>query len=174
MKNLKLNSKNFVIVNNKDSLKNKEHTITDPTLLNPKNIISNASDADPTSSPNQYSKNSLQKTNNAKIRHKSFMADHSNLNSEIRSILKKNKISNHESVESAILNNRDYKNYAAPLSFQNSTHRQTEQDQDYGMNINKFRWEQCMSKGRQFPNNIAQQFNDQDKMKNLIKIPKYP
>jgi len=69
------------------------------------------------------------------------MADHSNLNSEIRSILKKNKISNHESVESAILNNRDYKNYAAPLSFQNSTHRQTEQDQDYGMNINKFRWE---------------------------------
>jgi hypothetical protein len=52
MKNLNLNSKNFVIVNNKEALRNKEHTITDPTLLNPRNIISNASEAEPTSSPN--------------------------------------------------------------------------------------------------------------------------
>jgi hypothetical protein len=52
--------------------------------------------------------------------------------------------------------------------------KHTDQDQDYGMNINKFRWEQCMSKDRQYPNNLAQQLNDQDKMKSLIKIPKYP
>lgn len=117
MKNLNLNGKNFFIVNNKEALRNKEHTITDPTLLNPKNIISNGSEADPTSSPNQHSKNSLQKTNIAKIRHKSFMADHSNINSEIKSILKKNKMSNYDSVESAILNNRGYKINVVPLSF---------------------------------------------------------
>lgn len=116
MKNLNLNSKNFVIVNNKEALRNKEHTITDPTLLNPRNIISNASEAEPTSSPNQHSKNSFQKINIAKIRHKSFVADHSNINSEIRSILKKNKMSNHDSLESAILNNRG-KNNVVPLSF---------------------------------------------------------
>lgn len=34
-------------------------------------------------------------------------------------------------------------------------HKQTEQDQDYGMNVNRFKWEQCMSKNRQFPNNLA-------------------
>lgn len=59
MKNLNLNGKNFVIFNNREAMRNKEHTITDPTLLNPKNIISLGSEADPTSSPNQHSKNSL-------------------------------------------------------------------------------------------------------------------
>ena len=45
------------------------------------------------------------------------MADHSNINSEIKSILKKNKMSNYDSVESAILNNRGYKINVVPLSF---------------------------------------------------------
>ena len=73
MKNLNLKGKNFLIVNNKNGMGNKEHTITDPTLLNPKNM--DGSEGDPTSSPNQHSKNSLQKNNLAKIRHKSFIVD---------------------------------------------------------------------------------------------------
>ena len=44
-------------------------------------------------------------------------------------------------MESAILNNRGNKNNIEPLSFTSGIQKQTEQDQDYGMNVNKFKWE---------------------------------